>query len=375
MVRVFGSVRSNNASVLDSNLAVPDARSSLELVRTCHQDLQYLISLRNDKLDLLNREPRVLERVNSIIEVATQGLTAACSLVEKCRPEAHSGKLPMHSRMAWRLRDSAAFREQEPIIRRSHTSVLSEISFIRQVILAESMIDLISSIIHEEDEDLEELSPRELDWTPVSSGDLDMLRARDFVSPLGSILSYDFSVSSMQSSQPTRNSTSVGGQCPRRRVISRQYSLPVMSADIFGSSLMSSMPHEWIHTENGADAERLDNNTNRGNCEDPDDSDEPTQPRQSSISKRKRLSRRLSDTDVNAHVTARWAQESIDMFIPTPGDLTNAEAGLEDHQPPPPYQEELRTGEIDFSFLDELCHGSIPSSQAGTVNNEIYELP
>lgn len=140
MVRVFGSVRSNNASVLDSNLAVPDARSSLELVRTCHQDLQYLISLRNDKLDLLNREPRVLERVNSIIEVATQGLTAACSLVEKCRPEAHSGKLPMHSRMAWRLRDSAAFREQEPIIRRSHTSVLSEISFIRQVILAESMV-------------------------------------------------------------------------------------------------------------------------------------------------------------------------------------------------------------------------------------------
>lgn len=266
-------------------------------------------------------------------------------------------------------------RPRAPLLRQPPTPKQTSHRVFRRLCHSDSQIDLISSIIHEEDEDLEELSPRELDWTPVSSGDLDMLRARDFVSPMGSILSYDFSVSSMQSSQPTRNSTSVGGQCPRRRVISRQYSLPVMSADIFGSSLMSSMPHEWIHTENGADAERLDNNTNRGNCEDPDDSDEPTQPRQSSISKRKRLSRRLSDSDVNAHVTARWAQESIDMFIPTPGDLTNAEAGLEDHQPPPPYQEELRTGEIDFSFLDELCHGSIPSSQAGTVNNEIYELP
>ncbi len=139
MVRVFGSVRSQNPIVLDSNVAVPDARSSLELVRTCHQDLQYLISLRDEKLDLLSREPRILERVNSIIEVATQGLTAACSLVEKCRPEAHSGKLPMHSRVAWHLRDAAAFREQEPIICRSHTSVLSEISFIRQVIIAEAM--------------------------------------------------------------------------------------------------------------------------------------------------------------------------------------------------------------------------------------------
>ena len=139
MVRVFDSVRPHNLILLDGNVVAPDAKRSLELVRTCHQDLQYLISLRNDKLDILNRKPGILERVNSVIEVATQGLATACSLVEKCRPEAHCGKLPIHSRVAWRLRDAASFREQEPIICRNHASVLSEIGFIRQVMLAAAM--------------------------------------------------------------------------------------------------------------------------------------------------------------------------------------------------------------------------------------------
>ncbi len=260
----------------------------------------------------------------------------------------------------------------------------------RRLCHSDSQIDLISSVIHEEDDRVDYASSAEPDWSPVSSDDFDMLQARDLVSPLGSILSHDFSVSSLQSSQPTRHSTFAERQCVRRRVISRQYSLPVMTADIFGSSLMSSMPNEWIHSETDGDDVGADNNStrdvsnnnadsvsndNEAVSEDVGDNGTPPQPRQSSISKRKRLSRSLSDTDLNAQVTARWAQEPIDMFIPAPGDLANAEHRLEDQQPPPPYQEGLRTGEMDFSFLDALYQGSVPSSRVGTNRNEIYELP
>ena len=62
---------------------VPDAvRRSLELVRTCHDDLQYLIELRNQNLALLEREPVGLARLNKIIQNAHQGLFEVCNIVE-----------------------------------------------------------------------------------------------------------------------------------------------------------------------------------------------------------------------------------------------------------------------------------------------------
>lgn len=110
-------------------------RSSLELVRTCHADLQYLIELRNELLFLLQRRPKVLERVNNIIEAAHKGLVEVCGIVEKCRPQANKGKTPFMSRVSWILWDSAHFQGQESVISRHHASVLAEMNFLREIAL------------------------------------------------------------------------------------------------------------------------------------------------------------------------------------------------------------------------------------------------
>ncbi|KAF4464879.1 hypothetical protein FALBO_8281 [Fusarium albosuccineum] len=118
-----------------------EIRRSLELVRTCDKDLQHLIELRNECLPLLQRRPRILERVHSIIEAAQAGLEEVCEIVEKCRPEAHNGKTPLSSRMAWLLVNASEFRSQEPVISRHHAAVLAELNFLRQVALFSSASD------------------------------------------------------------------------------------------------------------------------------------------------------------------------------------------------------------------------------------------
>ncbi|KXH42224.1 hypothetical protein CSIM01_08976 [Colletotrichum simmondsii] len=112
-----------------------EVRNSLELVRTCHTDLQYLIEIRNELLPLLQRRPKVLERVNSIIETTHKGLVEVCELVEKSRPRLNNGRTPFRSRLSWILLDSAHFKAQRPVISRHHASVLAELNFLRQIAL------------------------------------------------------------------------------------------------------------------------------------------------------------------------------------------------------------------------------------------------
>ncbi|GKT50425.1 uncharacterized protein ColSpa_10606 [Colletotrichum spaethianum] len=112
-----------------------EVKISLELVRTCHADLQYLIEIRNELLNLLTRRPKVLERVNNIIEAAHKGLAEVCEIVEKCRPQANNGRTPFRSRISWILLDSARFREQKAIVSHHHASVLAELNFLRQIAL------------------------------------------------------------------------------------------------------------------------------------------------------------------------------------------------------------------------------------------------
>lgn len=121
------------AWTLDQGQVPSDVRRSLELVRTCDKDLQHLIELRNECLPRLERRPLVLARVHSIIEAAQAGLEEACAIVERCRPEAHSGKTPFASRVAWLLVDSGEFRNLEPIVSRHHDAVLAELNFLRNI--------------------------------------------------------------------------------------------------------------------------------------------------------------------------------------------------------------------------------------------------
>ncbi|KAK1635583.1 hypothetical protein BDP81DRAFT_39682 [Colletotrichum phormii] len=112
-----------------------EVKNSLELVRTCHTDLQYLIEIRNELLPLLQRRPKVLERVNSIVETTHKGLVEVCEIVEKSRPRLNNGRTPFRSRLSWILLDSAQFKAQRPVISRHHASVLAELNFLRQIAL------------------------------------------------------------------------------------------------------------------------------------------------------------------------------------------------------------------------------------------------
>lgn len=109
-------------------------RQSLELVRTCYQDVQHLIELRQTYLSLLEKRPHVLDRVNSIISAATQGLAEVCAIVEKCRPEAHRGRTSFRCRFQWIFFDEKDFRAHEPVIARHHAAVLAELNFLRQIV-------------------------------------------------------------------------------------------------------------------------------------------------------------------------------------------------------------------------------------------------
>lgn len=131
----FASLRSAFNTVTDTGRVPNEIRICLELVQTCHKDLQDLITLRNDHLRLLEAAPaRILNRVNSVIEQAHRGLAEARRIVEKCRPAAHRGnKTPLHSQLEWVWSASSEFRCQEPLLSRHHAAVLAELNFLRQL--------------------------------------------------------------------------------------------------------------------------------------------------------------------------------------------------------------------------------------------------
>ncbi|KAJ4136578.1 hypothetical protein NW768_004195 [Fusarium equiseti] len=117
--------------LIECRQATDQVRRSLELIRTCDRDLQHLITLREEHLDILERKPIELVRVNSIIEDAHIGLLDVGRIIEKCRPEAHRGKMPYFRRGMWVMFDAEEFNSQVPVINGHHQSVLTEIQFLR----------------------------------------------------------------------------------------------------------------------------------------------------------------------------------------------------------------------------------------------------
>ncbi|EMT69677.1 hypothetical protein FOC4_g10000266 [Fusarium odoratissimum] len=101
---------------IESGQVSDEVRRSLELVRTCERDLQHLVGLREEYLDILERKPIELDRVNTIIRAAHQGLAEVCKIVEKCRPEANQGRIPFKRRSRWIFLDSTDFYTQIPVI-------------------------------------------------------------------------------------------------------------------------------------------------------------------------------------------------------------------------------------------------------------------
>lgn len=121
--------------ITDNGRVPNEIRRCLELVQTCHRDVQHLIDLRNEHLEFLEAAPsRILERVNNVIDAANQGLVEARRIVEKSRPKAHQGmKTSLQSHIGWVFSSSSHFRRQEPVIIRHNAAVLAELSYLRQI--------------------------------------------------------------------------------------------------------------------------------------------------------------------------------------------------------------------------------------------------
>ncbi|KAM0252775.1 hypothetical protein ACHAQJ_007613 [Trichoderma viride] len=136
MIKIFSSIRSTYRAVsvaIDSGDISNDMRRSLELVRTCHQDLQLLIKLRHENLHILEDQPQSLERLNTVIEKVHSGMVDAYRIVEKYRPELHTGKTSLQNQIAWASHDSREFQTLGPIMSQHHAAVLAEITFLRSL--------------------------------------------------------------------------------------------------------------------------------------------------------------------------------------------------------------------------------------------------
>lgn len=151
MIKVFSSIRSTYRAVsvaIDGENISNDMRRSLELVRTCNQDLQELIRLRNEHLSLIEKQPQILERLNSIIEKVHNGLLEASRIVEKYRPELHSGNKSLKTQISWAHRDSQEFQAMGPTMSQHNATILAEISFLRSltIITTQSKPDEVKEI-------------------------------------------------------------------------------------------------------------------------------------------------------------------------------------------------------------------------------------
>lgn len=149
-MRAFASLRLAFNAVTDTSRVPNEIRTCLELVQTCHQDLQDLISLRSHHLGLLEAAPApILARLNSVIDQANRGLAAARCIVEKCRPEAHQGKSTLlHSQLEWVWSASSEFKCQEPLLSRHHAAVLAELNFLRQLTTWAMLQDSTARVSH-----------------------------------------------------------------------------------------------------------------------------------------------------------------------------------------------------------------------------------
>ncbi|KAB5580558.1 hypothetical protein GE09DRAFT_1051099 [Coniochaeta sp. 2T2.1] len=98
-------------SIKDLNLdQVPSSsiRRCLELVKTCYNDLEELIALRNGSPDILSSDPTYACRIDTVIADAQRGLVEVCELV----PRLSSGtdrRKALKNRLEWMLVDSKEF--------------------------------------------------------------------------------------------------------------------------------------------------------------------------------------------------------------------------------------------------------------------------
>ncbi|KAK8137317.1 hypothetical protein PG984_005257 [Apiospora sp. TS-2023a] len=122
------------SNVVDSDKVPDDIQSCLELVRTCHANVQKLIAKRNEHIDLLTRRPNDLAHANGVIESALGSLQDVAVIVERSRPKLTSGgKTTFAKRFRWTYSDKESFRKHLPLVNHHHNAVSSELAYLGQL--------------------------------------------------------------------------------------------------------------------------------------------------------------------------------------------------------------------------------------------------
>lgn len=129
---------------VDLNQAPQAVRQCVEVVRTCFESLQKLITLRAKHLQLLEiRHPDELLQINRVIENANRGIKEVSVLVEKCRPDSE-GCTSLGQRMKWVLADKKQFSFQQPMISNHHSQVIAATQEIRQIAQFHQLADCMT---------------------------------------------------------------------------------------------------------------------------------------------------------------------------------------------------------------------------------------
>ncbi|KAK7959039.1 uncharacterized protein PG986_003893 [Apiospora aurea] len=118
---------------VDSDKVPGDIQSCLDLVRTCHADVQKLIANRNERIDLLRLRPSDLAHINEVIESALRILQDVTAIVEASRSETGSGRTNLAKRFRWTYSDKERFAKHLPLIGQHHNAVRSELAYLRQM--------------------------------------------------------------------------------------------------------------------------------------------------------------------------------------------------------------------------------------------------
>ncbi|KAK7994680.1 hypothetical protein PG990_013453 [Apiospora arundinis] len=114
-----------------------DIRKCLDLVRRCHEDVQFLIAILHENQHLLKWHPQDLGRVHLVIGAAVQSLQDVQAIVEKSRPEAHNGRTNIFKRMTWTCFDKHSFHKSESLVACHHRSVQGELTYVRALSLSQ----------------------------------------------------------------------------------------------------------------------------------------------------------------------------------------------------------------------------------------------
>ncbi|KAK7998940.1 hypothetical protein PG991_014615 [Apiospora marii] len=121
------------SAVVEFDKVPDDIQSCLEIVRTCHANVQKLIAKRNEHIDLLTRRPNDLAHVNNVIESALSSLQDVAAIVERSRPQTSGGRTTFAKRFRWTYSDKESFRKHLPLVNQHHNAVSSELAYLGQL--------------------------------------------------------------------------------------------------------------------------------------------------------------------------------------------------------------------------------------------------